>query len=125
MSRSRTIPPKVDGVNQTILLASRNDGSLRIRSATLKRAGFRTVCTNNLSRTVWLSFDIRPNLIVVGDSFTDEEQAAFVDVLHECQPGICVLCLKSGMEGAHLVDQCRAILSEEPGCTRVRLSQAS
>jgi hypothetical protein len=117
--------PGFDNMSQTVLLAFRDDMQLRSRSVTLKYAGYRTACANNLSRAIALSFDMTPNLIVLGDSFSDDEQAAFVDELHECQPGIWVLCLKSGVEPASLVEQCRSILTGEPASAKVRLLQAS
>lgn len=112
-------------MNQTVLLAFRDDLQLRNRSATLRNAGYKTACANNLPNAMALSFYTAPNLIVLGDSFTDAEQAAFVDELHESQPGIWVLCLKSSVKADSLTEQCRSILSGEPGSAKVRLAQAS
>src|SRR5215472_1386445 len=101
----------------SILLASRDEASLRTRCTILKCAGYRTVCTDNLSRAISLSLDFSPNLIILGHSFSDHEQDAFVDELNECQPGTSVLCLKFGLvDPMMLLRECRAILSAHPGC---------
>jgi len=94
---------------------------LLTRCTILKCAGYRTACTNNLPQAISLSLDISPNLIILGHSFSDGEQASFIEELHESQPGIRVLCLKFGLvDPMMLLSECKTILLGQPGCPRVR-----
>lgn len=87
----------------------------------LKCAGYRIASTNNLSQAISLTLDISPNLIILGHSFSDNEQETFVDELSECQPGTYVLCLKFGLvDPMTLLKECKSILSAHPGCAPVR-----
>jgi CheY-like chemotaxis protein len=112
-------------VRQSILLASRDDASLRLRSSILRVAGYRTACTGSLVEAISLSRDLSPNLIILGHSFSAGEQSAFVEELHETQPGTCVLCLQFGLvDPMMLLAECKSILSAQPSCTRARSLRA-
>jgi hypothetical protein len=92
----------------------------------LRCAGYLTTCTGSLSHAIFLSAGFDPDLIIVGHTFSDLEQEAFVEELHESQPGMRVLCLKFGlMDPAILLRECKLILSAQPSCANVRLLQAS
>jgi DNA-binding response OmpR family regulator len=113
-------------MSQSILLASRDDMPLRTRTAILRCAGYRTSSVHSLPEAKSLSLDLVPDLIILGHSFSDIEQAAFIEELHESHPGLHVLCLKySLVDPAILLTACKSIFSGQPGCTRVRSLRAS
>jgi DNA-binding NtrC family response regulator len=113
-------------VSRNILLASRDELPLRTRCTILRCAGYQTAFTSNLAQARALSLDLCPDLIILGDSFSDGEQEAFIEEVHESQPGMSVLCLKFNlMDPALLLSACKSILSGQPGCTRVRALRAS
>ena len=113
-------------MSQSILVASRDDLLLHTRCAILKCAGYRTVSTDNLAQAILLSLDLSPNLIILGHSFSEGEQTSFIEKLHESQPDTCVLCLKFGLiDPTMLLTECKAILSGQPGCARVRSLRAN
>ena len=59
------------------------------------------------------------NLIVVDKSFTEAEQKAFVDCLHESHADIHVLALRDSLAPQFLLADCKSILSEHPGTANV------
>jgi DNA-binding NtrC family response regulator len=113
-------------VNQSILLASRDNLPLRKRSAILSGAGYKTACANDLAQAICLALDLSPGLIILGHSFRDDEQTAFIDQLHESEPGMRVLCLKFNLtDPLLLLKECESMLSSQPGSMRVRSIRAN
>ena len=92
----------------------------------VERAGYRVSHARSLWDAVCLAADSRPNLIVLEPSFSEREQVAFVDCLHESHPGIHVLCLDSGdISTEDLLSECRSILMRQPGGQKVHTPRHS
>jgi hypothetical protein len=73
-----------------------------------------------------MSFERSPDLIILGNTFSDAEQADFIEEVHESQPGMLVMCLKYNLiDPTMLLAACKSIFSRQPGCACVRLLQAS
>ena len=73
-----------------------------------------------------LALDFYPDLIILGPSFSDGEQSAFIEDLHESEPGLSVLCLKFNLvDPTILLTACKSILTGQPGCNKVRSLRAS
>jgi DNA-binding NtrC family response regulator len=105
-----------------ILVVSRDgqDGRLWNHRNSFERAGYRVSQARSLWDAACLAGDSRPNLIVLEPSFSEREQVAFVDCLHESYPGIHVLCLRSGDASTEdLLWECRSILMQQPGGKKV------
>lgn len=114
--------PRVAVAGQKILVVSRDAKECRLwaHRNSFERAGYRVSQARSLGDAVCAAVNSRPNLIVLEQSFSEREQAAFVDCLHESHPGIHVLCLGSGdISTGDLLSECRSILTGQPGGEKV------
>ncbi|HTD55613.1 MAG TPA: hypothetical protein VK670_09535 [Silvibacterium sp.] len=104
-----------------ILIVSRDDDrafTLTCRRA-LEAEGYRTYHAQSLGLAVDRAFMYRPELIVLDPSFTDIEQTAFIDCLHETDPAIQILCLRCPIPPRTLLRECKSILTAHPGSENV------
>jgi len=99
----------------TILLVSNADTVLsRARRKILDHAGYRIAGAGSLGLAISLTHSLRVNLVILEEGFSDCEKAAFIEVLHESHPGLCVLCLGHGyIQPDLLLVECRSILTAQ------------
>ena len=104
-----------------ILIVSRADDRLFLVPCrrVLEKNGYRTVSVSTLGLAVSLALKDRVSLIVVDKSFTEAEQEAFIDCLHESHADIHVLRLRESIAPQFLLADCKSILSAHPGAANV------
>lgn len=113
-------------MSQSILLAFRDDPPLGAHRAILQCAGYRTISAHNLAEAKNLSFERSPDLIILGNTFSDAEEADFIEEVHEYQPDMLVMCVKYNLiDPTMLLSACRSTFSRQPGSSRVRLLKAN
>jgi hypothetical protein len=113
-------------LNQHLLLVSGNESVFltKVRYDTLGQAGYRTVHAESLRRAFALVFSVRPDLIILEESFTEREKNAFIEFLNENYPGTQMLFLQHGdVQPEMLLKACRDILSAQPGSRTVHIIQ--
>ncbi len=109
-------------VGQKILLVSRDEDKFltRHRSRGFERVGYRVFGACNLGQGISIALRIHSDLVILEESFSDHEQVAFVECLHESHPDICVLRLGPGaISTEELVSECSLVMSRHPGGERV------
>lgn len=105
-----------------ILLVSRDESAFlsKFRCDTLKSAGYRTTQAESLRRAVAIIFSVKPDLVILEQSFTEGEKTAVIEYLHESYPDIQVLSLQYGdVRPDLLLKACGSILSGQPGSRTV------
>jgi len=110
-------------VGKKVLMVSREEDKFldRHRSRAFERAGYRVSGAYSLGQGISLALRIHPDLVILEESFSDHEQMAFVECLHESHPDIYVLRLGPGaISTEELVSEGRMVMSGHPGSERVR-----
>jgi len=64
-----------------------------------------------------MAFSLRPDLVILEQSFGERERTAFIDCLHESHPEIPVLYLQQGKKTPPdlVLKCCQNILTAQPG----------
>ena len=109
-----------------ILFVTKNDTTLAARfcANTLRDAGFRVFLAESLGRAVAEVYSLSPDLVILEQTFGEQERTAFINCLHESRPDIRVLYLQHEETGANLLLKCcQSILSAQPGGRRVHSDQ--
>ena len=113
-------------MNQHILFVTKNEttSATRFCANTLRDAGFRVFLAESLGRAVAVAFSLHPDLVILEQTFAEQERTAFINCLHESRPEIRVLYLQDGETGSDLLLKCcQSILSAQPGGRRVHSDQ--
>ncbi|MBT9330920.1 hypothetical protein [Paracidobacterium acidisoli] len=105
-----------------ILLLSRDKDLLYTREQIFQRAGYVTVSATNLQSALALAVEQEPAVILVGHTFSAEEQRLFVERLHETHPHLRILLLREGLiDPTILLAACESFLRSDPATARVQV----
>jgi DNA-binding response OmpR family regulator len=87
----------------------------------IESAGHQALRATDLQAARRLAMNEVPHLVVLGHTFTPEEQDGFAQILHQSHPQICILLLRSRyIDPVLLLKECRTALHCQPGTPLIR-----
>jgi hypothetical protein len=105
---------------RTILLVSRDQVLQLTRSLLLQRAGYTTLLSADLTES--LAVARQAQLVILGHTFTPDEQDDFIEQLQETNPSVYVICVRNGtVEPEMSLSACDNCLSCQPGAARAKV----
>jgi hypothetical protein len=105
-------------MQKTILLVSRDEALQNTRAFLLEASGYRTMKTG--SSTAVAQLGVHCHMLIIGHSFTPEEQDDLIDCIHESNPGVFIVCLRCGFtEPNTLLKAVSRCFAAQPGGPRV------
>jgi hypothetical protein len=111
-------------MHKTILLVSRDATLQATRASVLERAGYRTMRTASLTSAVQLSAHCQ--MSIIGHTFSPAEQDEFIDLVHEANPSVFVLCLRYGLaQPSTLLMHVQDCFGAQPGGSRICVIEES
>jgi hypothetical protein len=88
------------------------------RASILEQAGYRTMRTASLTSAVPLASHCQ--MSIIGHTFSPAEQDHFIDLVHNANPGVFVLCLRYGLaESKTLLRHVDHCFAAQPGGSRI------
>jgi hypothetical protein len=112
-------------VQSTVLLASRDPSLMASRCGVLLSAGYGTTCVLDLASALKQAGKLRPELIILGHSFSAQEQTEFIEQLPEVLVSASVICLRPGiLRPPDLLRECNSLLAMPPHSIRIHVVNA-
>ena len=113
-------------MQRVVLLISRDESLSFTRVQVLERAGYRVITASNLSVAMRLASRFKPDIAILGHTFTTSEQACVIERLQETHPSVYILVLCFGMiHPRQLLSECASCFRQQPGCARMRFVEPS
>jgi hypothetical protein len=111
-------------MHKTILLVSRDRSLQATRASVLEQAGYRTMRTASLTSAVPLASHCQ--MSIIGHTFSPDEQDQFIDLVHEANPSVFVLCLRYGLaQPSTLLRHVEDCFGAQPGGSRICVIEKS
>jgi hypothetical protein len=105
-------------MRKTILLVSRDEQLKNVRALALRRGGYHTISSGNITSALQLATHCQMSIIC--ETFRWEEQNSFIDRVHESNPGVFLLCIRVAMTQPHeLLKTVNGCFNAQPGGSRI------
>jgi hypothetical protein len=105
----------------SVLLISRDHNLLSTRALVFQSAGYGVICSSNAQESLSLALNLDVDFVIICHTYTEHEQAAFGESLHETHPGICVIAMQGSVPPDQLLRESNTLLTQQRGGRSIRV----